>query len=413
MNLSAPAVILDPKTIAAMIVALTFLSAIMLALARTQARGMHGVGWWAWAELSLALGLVCNLLQTSISPWLAFVVGNTLLVTGLALAVNGIKLYKNEPPARALMAGVIGVSFLYYLWFGIIEPSASMRVTYTSGVLALLAAIAARHLLVPIGQPLRIAYWITGSAFAVYAMAMGTRALVIGVFDNGASAFTPTMLNMMTFAVSGFALLAATFGFILMITYRMAVNMEKLASIDALTGALNRRSLEQRATHLAAQGTGRSIGVIMLDIDHFKLVNDRYGHPAGDYVLQEVTTLGRAQLRERDLFARMGGEEFCVVLAEGDEDSAVRIAERIRQACSKEPMVFNNSAIDVHLSAGVAAGKVTGGALEELIGEADLALYEAKQTGRDKVVRWSSIAAHSRPIPARRIAVPQTLAQPN
>ena len=401
----------DPRTVGLMIVMLTFISAGMLALVQRQARSIQGVGWWALAELLVGIGLFLTLMQLFISPWLSFVLGNTLLLAGLGLTWYGIKIYKNEAPPTKLIAGIVVFTALIGWWFGIMNPQPAIRIAILSFLYALLAGLAASSLLVKVAQPLRTAYWITGGAFGVYALAMLARGLVIGVIEQDITAFEPTPINMLTFVVGASTQLVTTFGLVLMITYRMSMNMERLASIDALTGALNRRSLEQGATSLAAQGTGRSIGVIMLDIDHFKLVNDRYGHPAGDYVLQEVTTLARAQLRDRDLFARMGGEEFCVVLAEGDEDRAARIAERIREVCSHEAMNFNGVAIQVHLSAGVAASRVSGGALEDLIGEADLALYNAKQTGRDKVVRWSEIAAHSRPTPAQRIALPEALSR--
>ena len=398
----------DPRTLAVMIVVLTFLSAGMLALVARQARNVGGVMWWAWAELLVGTGLLVALLQNVVSPWLSFVVGNPLLVAGTAMTWGGLKIYKNEPPPVRTIVALVVASALLAWWFAIVEPMPAVRITANSLLYAVLSALAAHTLLVRVAQPLRTAYWITGSAFGIYGFAMLVRAVFIGLIDQGTSNFTATPVNMVTFILAAIAQLTITFGMILMVTYRMSMNMERLASLDALTGALNRRSLEQRATEVAARGAGRPIGVIMLDIDHFKQVNDRYGHAAGDYVLQQVTGLGRAQLRERDLFARMGGEEFCVVLAEGDEDRAVRIAERIREACAREPILFNGIDIDVRLSAGVAAGRVSGGALEDLIGQADLALYQAKQTGRNRVVAWSSIEHTTQPIPAQRIAVPES-----
>lgn len=404
---------LDARTIALMIVVLTFISAAMLALVHRQARGMQGIGWWAIAEAMIGLGLLANLFQALLSPWIAFVLGNTLLVAGLGLAVYGIKLYLLRPPPRLLIFGVIGATVVVTWWFGIVYPIPAVRIVWLSLTYALFSWFAAVALLIPVPQPLRTAYWITGGAYAAYGTVMLLRAVVVGLFDQGMPVFAPSFVNLLTFVVAAIAQLITTFGLVLMVTYRMSMNMERLASLDALTGALNRRSFEQRASHLAAEGSeaGRPIGVIMLDIDHFKQVNDRYGHPAGDFVLQEVTTLARAQLRERDLFARMGGEEFCVVLAEGDEDRAARIAERIRETCAHAPMRFNGVDIEVRLSAGVAAGRVQGGVIEALIGEADLALYEAKQTGRDKVVRWSTIAANSKPAPAQRVITPMELSR--
>jgi len=333
------------------------------------------------------------------------VLGNSLMIAGLGLALSGIRLYKGLSPAFGiLIGGIVATAFLAWL-FSIYMGLPNLRITYVSGAFAIISLLAVRELLrSEVAQPLRSAYWITGGAFTIYSIAMFIRLLFLGYVEGPMDPFAPSLANILTFAAGGFAQLATTFGFILMVHYRMAMELERIASVDALTGALNRRSLERRASRIAARGDGQPVAVIMLDIDHFKLINDRYGHPAGDFVLQEVTQLARHQLREHDLFARMGGEEFCVILAESDEATAIIIAERIRAACSQQPLIFNNTPIQFTLSAGVSAAPVFGGALEELIGEADHALYHAKQSGRDRVEAWSRIAAHSQAHPAQRIA---------
>lgn len=389
----AQAAYLDPVTIIFMIAVLTYISAGMLALARTQARGMHGLGWWAIAQLSLGTGLLLNLHREQLNPWLSFVLGNVMLVAGLALFICGIRLYKGEKPALNLLAFCLVSTALVSAWFGIIAPDPAVRVVFVACIYGVLAAIGARELLVPVAQPLRTAYWITGGAFAIAAVGMMTRAIFVGVIEGGEMAFRATPINMATFLAAAISQLVGTFGFVLMVNYRMAMALSQLAATDALTGALNRRSLEVQGSHIASREGGRSTGVIMLDIDHFKAINDRYGHPAGDFVLQQLTLLARTQLRENDLFARMGGEEFSIVLAEADEDLTARIAERIRAICARTPIVFNGTKIALTLSAGVTAGIGQRSVLDSLIGEADRALYQAKQAGRDKVVRWSSITS--------------------
>jgi len=386
---------LDPVTIIFMIAVLTYISGAMLALARTQARGMHGLGWWSVAQLMIGTGLLLNLHREQLSPWLAYVLGNVMLVAGLALAVCGIRLYKGEKPYLKLLAFSIVSTALVSAWFSIFAPDPGIRVMFIAVIYGSLAAIAARELLVPIAQPLRTAYWITGGAFALAAAGMLARAIFVGFIGDGAMAFTATPINMATFLAAAVSQLVGTFGFVLMVNYRMAMALSQLAATDALTGALNRRSLEAQGNNLASHDNSQSTGVIMLDIDHFKEINDRYGHPAGDYVLQQLTLLARTQLRESDLFARMGGEEFSIVLAEADEDLTARIAERIRAICARTPIEFNGTKIALTLSAGVTAGSGSRSVLDSLIAEADRALYLAKQAGRDKVVRWSSIATNA------------------
>lgn len=153
--------------------------------------------------------------------------------------------------------------------------------------------------------------------------------------------------------------------------------------IDGLTGMLNRRALSSRLQELAAQAdlTGEPIGVILGDIDRFKLVNDEHGHAVGDAVLVDVAYALRKELRAFDLAYRMGGEEFLVVLPGATLAEAGRIAERLRTAIACEP----RSGVSVTMSFGVAS---TGGGSfdhESVLAAADAALYEAKAGGRDRV----------------------------
>jgi diguanylate cyclase (GGDEF)-like protein len=147
---------------------------------------------------------------------------------------------------------------------------------------------------------------------------------------------------------------------------------------------LNRRALDQRLYELGAQAevTGQPVAVIAADIDHFKRVNDEHGHATGDAVLVEVAYRLRKALRAFDLANRVGGEEFLVVLPGAELDAAAALAEELRAAVAAEPA----AGVRVTMSFGVANS--TGPALkrEPLLDAADAALYEAKASGRDRVV---------------------------
>ena len=161
--------------------------------------------------------------------------------------------------------------------------------------------------------------------------------------------------------------------------------LQKLAMLDPLTGAGNRRHLEERAVAEIAdcQRTGRALGVIMFDIDHFKRINDTWGHAAGDIVLQEVARTAAAQLRATDFLARIGGEEF-VILVPGDGlTGAAQIAERIRAALAACPVCAQAVSVPVTSSFGVAV--VAEPSLDAALVRADEALYRAKNGGRNQV----------------------------
>lgn len=171
----------------------------------------------------------------------------------------------------------------------------------------------------------------------------------------------------------------------------MAAELRRLASSDPLTGVPNRRHFEERSAQIIAarEATGRSVAVLMLDVDHFKKINDTHGHPIGDEVLKVVARRCREALRERDLFARFGGEEFIALLAAPTADEVPATAERLRSAISGAPVHVGGLRIEVTVSVGGAMGEALPGSdarlLEQLVARADEALYQAKADGRNRV----------------------------
>jgi len=126
---------------------------------------------------------------------------------------------------------------------------------------------------------------------------------------------------------------------------------------------------------------------VVIDIDRFKLVNDTYGHQAGDHILKQVAAALNHVTRDDETMARYGGEEFCVLLEDAKLDGMMIVGERLRTAVEKLPIVFENQAIPVTISVGISMGTPTGKEFGlQLFAEADAALYQAKQTGRNKVV---------------------------
>ncbi|MDR5865837.1 GGDEF domain-containing protein [Halomonas koreensis] len=164
--------------------------------------------------------------------------------------------------------------------------------------------------------------------------------------------------------------------------------IETLANRDSLTGLSNRRHCRQRfeeARQALCRGQGR-YSLILVDIDHFKRVNDSHGHAAGDQVIVAVTRRLLAAVRPEDIVARMGGEEFCVVLLGCDGRDARRRAEALRQAVGGTPVTVERASIEVTISAGVADGDPCTLDFETLFEAADSRLYAAKAQGRNRVV---------------------------
>lgn len=165
--------------------------------------------------------------------------------------------------------------------------------------------------------------------------------------------------------------------------------MERMARTDALTGALNRQGLAARAGGVA------EAGIIVADLDHFKAINDRFGHAAGDAVLRDFAGRAAALLPEDGHLARLGGEEFGIVLPGHDDNATAYLAERLRRAVGTVPVLWRESAVPITVSIGVAM-LGAGETLNESLERADGALYDAKTGGRNRV----RIAAARRPVPA-------------
>ncbi|HYG57351.1 MAG TPA: diguanylate cyclase [Symbiobacteriaceae bacterium] len=164
--------------------------------------------------------------------------------------------------------------------------------------------------------------------------------------------------------------------------------LSRQALQDPLTGLWNRRFLEERSGQLLneAAATGLPAAVFMVDVDHFKRVNDRLGHAAGDSVLRQVAGQLRGALRDQDLCIRYGGEEFCALLPGAGLESGARAAERVRAQIEAMHVSLGDVTIRVTVSVGVAAYPVDGTCLGELQRAADRRLYMAKQGGRNRVI---------------------------
>lgn len=172
-----------------------------------------------------------------------------------------------------------------------------------------------------------------------------------------------------------------------------------LATRDSLTGCLNRRSFSEQfeAGFERAKKKGLDLICIMVDIDHFKLVNDNYGHAKGDQVIKMLADILKSNARKDDLVGRYGGEEFCLVLPEMTTKAAMRVAERLRMKIKDESAARFTNGPHVTASLGLATIHDNPQTADELNQLADEALYIAKQAGRDMVVRWTADAESKKP----------------
>lgn len=162
----------------------------------------------------------------------------------------------------------------------------------------------------------------------------------------------------------------------------------RLANLDALTGAYNRRFLESYLGNILADRDSGSLdrAVLILDLDHFKEANDTYGHAAGDRVLRELVRRCREVLDDSDVICRLGGDEFVVILRELDDRGGLQVAEEVIRAFNQAPIRYEQSVIPVTMSIGIVSGFSAALSVSDVLRMADRALYQAKQAGRNRAV---------------------------
>ncbi|NJK31764.1 MAG: diguanylate cyclase, partial [Deltaproteobacteria bacterium] len=170
---------------------------------------------------------------------------------------------------------------------------------------------------------------------------------------------------------------------------RMYQSMEQRATTDGLTGLTNHRAFQERLEqlHALAERTGQKFSLILTDIDHFKSVNDTYGHPVGDAVLKRVAAIFTRRARKVDIVARYGGEEFVIVLPDTDADGAAVFANRLREEIGEQTITSDHGSFSVTISMGVAEYPGDGRERHQLIELADQALYYCKEHGRNRVTK--------------------------
>ncbi|MGZ5006363.1 MAG: GGDEF domain-containing protein [Methylobacter sp.] len=384
---------LDSRTMLVMMSALVLLFSGLLTLAGLHAGNNRGVQHWAIGGLCIGLGLGSSYFQQALpgSSWV-IVFGATLAAAGMGLQFNGIQAFKTGFCNKYIPLSLAGLIFLQNIWFVVIHPDVHARVVANSLVFALCNAACARALFITIEQPLRTAYWFTGASFTLVAAILLLRAIIVFLAPaNSYGLYLPTPINPASFFIGSMGQMCIAFGFVLMLNYRLSADLQKLALSDALTGALNRRSLEQEAKRLSARctRTGDVLAMMIIDVDHFKAINDHYGHPVGDEVLKCLAAVAKKTIRSDDYFARYGGEEFCILLPSTTEKDAWILADRLRQNYAALIIESGGEILRSTISIGVSDSIHAGLEFSSLVTAADQAMYRAKQEGRNRVVMHS------------------------
>jgi diguanylate cyclase (GGDEF)-like protein len=325
----------------------------------------------------------------------AVVVANGLFALAYAEMGRAVRVFSgHDPRLTRLELALIAALVLIPIAFGWLWPNPRVRLMLGAPVLAWLSLDVARSILRREG-PLRASDWLTGGLFVATAIPMLLRGAIelLGPMPE----LEPwRAFGRNLFFIMGSALpMIGTIGFLLMCNDRINEELTRLAMHDPLTGVFNRRTFEEHAQRVieeAARGV-RPLSLLAVDIDHFKHVNDEFGHAGGDEALRLVVALMQETLAEGQILSRIGGEEFAVLLPGADEAEAAATAERLRRHLEHSSIDVEGRKLSLKLSAGVATVGPEHRTLATLLRAADRALYAAKRAGRNRVATSSNLAA--------------------
>ncbi|MBU9685037.1 GGDEF domain-containing protein [Burkholderia gladioli] len=354
-------------------------------LARTQAAGVRE---WFAANVMLSVSLALILARGLVPDLLSIVIANgLLLLSGVTLYAGYARFLKIPPhwPWLALLTALTLPALTYWRYA---VDSLPMRVAITalfSGAVCI--AIAAVVLLRRRTGQSRYPYLAAAALAIVFALSQLARGAGFVLLPEAmqASQFAATA-NVLLLGVGAAIMPVMSMCAILLVHDSLQREARQVIDHDFLTGALSRQRFEfvARARVEDAELNGKPLSLLLVDLDHFKSINDTYGHAGGDNVLREFTDLMRSRLRGGDALGRLGGEEFAILLPNTTLADAYRIAERLRDEVSRHEVVTTTGLCSYSTSGGLAS-RQPGETLEQLAARADQALYDAKVAGRNRV----------------------------
>ncbi|MFQ3788357.1 GGDEF domain-containing protein [Halomonas sp. A29] len=377
---------LDFFTLYITIVLLSFALAAIWAAIAWQHRGFRVARlWFAACLLTATGGILLPFQATSSFPVLPAAAGNSLVILGFWLFWIGVRRFYDQAGGWIIASTASALCLL--LTIAIYGHDEGLALLYAIGqslpmAMSLFLLLRRRPCSAGIGISCAgIVLGLTGHAIIVL--------INLWLLLNPGSPGDFTGIASMTMLGVIFSGLLWNFGFAVMTIDRLVTEVSELANVDPLTGAWNRRKFEERLLFENAQSarTGKPYSLLLLDLDHFKDVNDRLGHQGGDESLVHFVRVVGTTLRDTDLLARLGGDEFCIVMPDTTAEQAEGLGLRIVQTLRDTPLHHGGQQIRLSCSIGVAAWDAdTAGTYDAAMSRADNALYLAKAAGRDNIM---------------------------
>lgn len=354
-----------------------------------------GYSFWAASNLMIAVGFFFLGLRGMLPDLFTIILGNTVAFGGVLMVLEGNRKFLGLKSCKWFSLSILALHTLAVTYFDYVNDNIIARIIITSIFLAVISGRNAyefyRHR--PKENP--FIYKFVGATYIAFGILMLVRAVLTYSFSNITDLYAPDLIQSVVFLTFIIFAIVWTFDYLILSNERLhrelkttQAELETMATTDFLTGINNnRRFFEIGFREIQrAQRFRTPLTVIMFDLDHFKQINDTYGHAAGDKVLVEITGICQKSLRNIDVLGRLGGEEFAVMLPHTDIQGGTIIAEHLRSIIEETEIKFSSKKIQITASFGVTELSATDEEIKHVLDRADKFLYQAKNKGRNQVV---------------------------
>ena len=378
---------LDVNTLFLVTIYVEAILGLLLLFAWVQNTAIYAVAWWGFADLLRAASIVLFGMFGTVSDVVSIDLANALLFTAFAMTWTGARVFDHRRPQPLLMFGGAAL-WLVLCRLPAIAGSWDLRVLLCSGIITAYTWAAAYEFWRGRGEAL-VSRW--PAIFMLFAH--GSLYLLRTPFGAmlpwspiGNEVFDSVWMTVLSFEALLFTISIA-FILLAMAKERTEHRHKTMALVDPLTGIANRRAfLQDGEAELKRQAVDpRPIAVMLLDLDNFKSINDRFGHAIGDRVLQRFAEVAAGCMCRADLFGRLGGEEFAAVLVDTTREKAMAVAEQIRSSFANATDEVDGRPVVATVSIGIVVSYDAVLDISALLAQADHALYRAKDNGRNRI----------------------------
>jgi diguanylate cyclase (GGDEF)-like protein len=376
----------DVKTLFLLTVDVEAMLGLLLLFAWVQNTSIKALAWWGSAHLLRTLSIALYGMFGAVPDLISLDLANALLFTSYAVAWSGARVFDGRQPRPAWV--VTGATvWVFACQIPQFAHATELRALLSNTIVTAFLWLTAVEFWRGRGERLLSRWPAIFILFSHGAIFLLRSPLSVLLGPAGDPALASAWMNVIS-TEEVLATISIAFILLAMAKERTELHHKNAALLDSLTGLANRRAFLDTAAQLTQSQTARDVpvAVFMIDLDRFKSVNDRFGHSVGDEVLRIFAESAQANVRPTDLVARLGGEEFAVLLADACRDNAFKVAERIRATFAALAATVAGHPVNATASIGVAIIQDPEQDIASLLAQADQALYRAKARGRNRVV---------------------------